>query len=109
LPAEQGSQRPTAHRARADHAIVAAPSGATSDCLTEYESFKPPLRFEAATLMQFGRIEIGEPNLDPAIGPPGWSDAQTITVANVADDTFEARVPGRKRTFARVGVRRGRP
>jgi len=48
-------------------------------------------------------------NLDPAIGPPGGADAQTITVANIADDAFEAGVPRWKRAFARVGVRRSRP
>jgi len=74
--------------------------------LAENEPLEPALGIRATTLMQFGRVEVAEADLDPSIGTASGTDAEAVSIAHIAHHPAKGRIPGGEWPFARVGERR---
>jgi hypothetical protein len=80
------------------------PVCAANQPLAHHRPLETALRVATAGLVQFGRIEVGETDFDPRAGLACRTDAQSVAIADIADDATEDSALGRKRSFARIGV-----
>jgi hypothetical protein len=84
--AQEQSQRSTIKRAACDDPIVAAAPRLTHERFPKSQARKASLGIGTASFVQLGRVEISKADLDPLIRPVRWTDAEPITIADIAHD-----------------------
>ena len=98
--------------ARCDDAVVDAnptappPNRDTGEDTPACEPRQPITVRAAGRTMQFRRVEVRQPDLDPGRGIAAWADAQAVAVADITDDAAEG-LPGAVRQRALAGVGHG--
>lgn len=101
---EKVSDRYTLDPAERHDTVVATPTGEALKTTPGCDLPEQTLCLGTATLVEFGRAEIGQPNFDPPLRTPDRSDTQAVAIAYIAHHACEWGAGHWKRCFTRVGM-----